>query len=62
MSNNIAGKIVVITDASSGLREATAWLLSVQGANVVPDARRIDRRESAAHGAASIRNCFVSFA
>jgi NADP-dependent 3-hydroxy acid dehydrogenase YdfG len=32
MSNNIAGKIVVITSASSGLREATAWLLSVQGA------------------------------
>ena len=61
MSNNIAGKIVVITDASSGLREATAWLLSVQGANVVPGAWRIDRRESAAHGAASIRNCFVSF-
>jgi NADP-dependent 3-hydroxy acid dehydrogenase YdfG len=62
MSNNIAGKIVVITDASSGLGQATARLLSVQGANVVPGARRIDRCESAAHGTASIRNCFVSFA
>jgi NADP-dependent 3-hydroxy acid dehydrogenase YdfG len=30
MSNNIAGKIVVITSASSGLGQATARLLSAQ--------------------------------
>jgi NADP-dependent 3-hydroxy acid dehydrogenase YdfG len=43
MSNNIEGKIVVITGASSGLGEATARLLSAQGASVVLGARRIDR-------------------
>ena len=41
--NNIEGKIVVITGASSGLGEATARLLSAQGASVVLGARRIDR-------------------
>jgi NADP-dependent 3-hydroxy acid dehydrogenase YdfG len=30
MSNNIEGKVVVITGASSGLGEATARLLSAQ--------------------------------
>ena len=43
MSHNIEGKVVVITGASSGLGEATARLLSVQGASVVLGARRIDR-------------------
>lgn len=43
MSNNIQGKVVVITGASSGLGEATARLLSAQGASVVLGARRIDR-------------------
>ena len=43
MSNNIAGKVVVITGASSGLGEATARFLSAQGASVVLGARRIDR-------------------
>jgi NADP-dependent 3-hydroxy acid dehydrogenase YdfG len=42
MSNNIAGKIVVITGASSGLGKATAELLSAQGASVVLGARRVD--------------------
>ena len=40
MSNNIEGKVVVITGASSGLGEATARLLSAQGATVVLGARR----------------------
>ena len=41
--SNLAGKVVVITGASSGLGEATARLLSEQGALVVLGARRIDR-------------------
>jgi len=46
MSNNIAGKVVVITGASSGLGETTARLLSAQGASVVLGARRIERLQS----------------
>jgi len=46
MSNNIEGKIVVITGASSGLGEATARLLSKEGAIVVLGARRADRLRS----------------
>jgi NADP-dependent 3-hydroxy acid dehydrogenase YdfG len=46
MSNNIAGKVVVITGASSGLGEATARLLSTQGASLALGARRIDRIKS----------------
>ena len=46
---NIAGKIVVITGASSGLGEATARLLSAQGATFVLGARRSDRIQSLAH-------------
>ena len=48
MSDNIAGKVVVITGASSGLGEATARLLSTQGASVVLGARRMDRLQSLA--------------
>jgi NADP-dependent 3-hydroxy acid dehydrogenase YdfG len=48
MSNNIAGKIVVITGASSGLGEATARLLCEQGASVVLGARRADRLQALA--------------
>ena len=43
MSNNIEGKVVVITGASSGLGEATARLLSAEGAHIVLGARRADR-------------------
>ena len=43
MSNNIEGKVVVITGASSGLGEATARLLSAEGATVVLGARRVER-------------------
>lgn len=43
MSSNIEGKVVVITGASSGLGEATARLLSTEGATVVLGARRQDR-------------------
>jgi NADP-dependent 3-hydroxy acid dehydrogenase YdfG len=48
MSKNIEGKIVVITGASSGLGEATARLLSAQGATVVLGARRANRIKSLA--------------
>ena len=48
MSNNIEGKIVVITGASSGLGEATARLLSAQGAVLVLGARRVNRLQSLA--------------
>ncbi len=48
MSTNIARKIVVIAGASSGLGEATARLLSAQGASVALGARRVDRIQSLA--------------
>ncbi|BEV71361.1 SDR family oxidoreductase [Paludibacterium sp. THUN1379] len=48
MSNRIQGKVVVLTGASSGLGEATARLLSAQGAVVVLGARRKDRIQALA--------------
>jgi NADP-dependent 3-hydroxy acid dehydrogenase YdfG len=48
MSNNIEGKVVVITGASSGNGEATARHLASQGATVVLGARRVDRLKSLA--------------
>jgi NADP-dependent 3-hydroxy acid dehydrogenase YdfG len=40
---NIKGKVVVITGASSGIGEATALLLAKNGAKVILAARRADR-------------------
>jgi NADP-dependent 3-hydroxy acid dehydrogenase YdfG len=48
MSDNIAGKVVVITGASSGLGEATARLLAAEGARVVLGARRAARIQALA--------------
>jgi NADP-dependent 3-hydroxy acid dehydrogenase YdfG len=48
MRNNIEGKVVVITGASSGLGAATARLLSEQGARIALGARRKDRIEALA--------------
>ena len=48
MSENVSGKVVVITGASSGLGEATARTLAAEGATVVLGARRTDRIEALA--------------
>ncbi len=48
MSENIQGKVIVITGASSGLGEAAARHLSTKGATVVLGARRAERIEALA--------------
>ncbi len=48
MENNIKGKVVIITGASSGMGEAAAKHLSAHGATVVLGARRTDRIEKLA--------------
>ena len=48
MENNIKGKVVVITGASSGIGEATAIMLAAQGAKVVLGARGLDRLKTLA--------------
>lgn len=48
MAENIAGKVIVITGASSGLGEAAARHLAAAGAKVVLGARRLDRLEALA--------------
>ncbi|HEY3597108.1 MAG TPA: SDR family NAD(P)-dependent oxidoreductase, partial [Paraburkholderia sp.] len=45
---NIAGKVIVITGASSGLGEATARHLSGLGASVVLGARRVGKLQAIA--------------
>ena len=46
MTDNINGKVIVITGASSGMGEATARDLASKGAKVVLGARRADRLEA----------------
>ena len=48
MTQGIKDKIVVVTGASSGLGEATARLLSAQGATIVLGARRVNRLQALA--------------
>jgi NADP-dependent 3-hydroxy acid dehydrogenase YdfG len=48
MTENIEGKVIVITGASSGLGEAAARLLSGQGAKLMLGARRRDRLDALA--------------
>ncbi len=43
MNHKLAGKIVLVTGASSGIGEATALALSAAGANLAAGARRADR-------------------
>ena len=46
MNEGIAGKVVVITGASSGLGEATARYLAARGAKLALGARRLDRLQA----------------
>lgn len=48
MKQNIAGKVVIITGASSGIGEATAKLLARKGAKIVLGARRVEKLEEIA--------------
>ena len=50
MSESIAGKVVVITGASSGLGEAAVRRLAAHGAKLILGARRIDRLQALAAG------------
>ena len=43
MTDNIAGKVIVITGASSGMGEAAARHLAAKGANVILGARHVNR-------------------
>lgn len=43
---SLAGKVVAVTGASSGIGEATARLLAARGAKVLVGARRVDRLET----------------
>lgn len=48
MSNKLAGKVAIVTGASSGIGEATALALAAEGASVAIAARRSDRLSSLA--------------
>ena len=48
MSENIEGKVIVITGASSGLGEAAARCLAGEGTKLILGARRLDRIEALA--------------
>ena len=58
---NIAGKIVVITGASSGIGESTARLLAGNGAKVVLGARRKDRIDALVKDITAKGGCALTF-
>ena len=49
-TSDIAGKVAIVTGASSGLGESTALHLAARGAKVVLAARRIDRLQKLVEG------------
>jgi NADP-dependent 3-hydroxy acid dehydrogenase YdfG len=59
MDDNINGKVVVITGASSGLGEAAARHLAKLGAKLVMGARRVDRLKTLADEIGSGVDAFV---
>lgn len=62
MNDNIEGKVVVITGASSGLGEAAARLLAEKGAKLVLGARRKERIDSLVHEIAASGGSAVAVA
>lgn len=52
--NDIRGKVVIVTGASSGIGEATARQFGREGAKIVLAARRVDRLESLAQEIAAM--------
>jgi NADP-dependent 3-hydroxy acid dehydrogenase YdfG len=61
-TSNIAGKVVVITGASSGIGESTARLLAGNGAKVVLGARRKDRIDAVVNEISAAGGQAIGFA
>ncbi|ADV28868.1 short-chain dehydrogenase/reductase SDR [Pseudoxanthomonas suwonensis 11-1] len=62
MNENIYGKVVLVTGASSGIGQATASMLAARGAKVVLGARRLDRLQELAASITRERNEAIAHA
>ena len=60
-TSNIAGKVVVITGASSGIGESTARLLAGKGAKVVLGARRMERIDAVVNDIRNVGGSAMGF-